>query len=98
MVCEDVDVPHVAQVAVRAAPQSSGQNFAGSERFYVQKNIYPAIVAAVVKIVKSVMVDIYPAFVMESCEGGELFNWIMARGLYTQRVAAAIIQIIVEVV
>ncbi|XP_076929329.1 aldehyde dehydrogenase 22A1-like [Bidens hawaiensis] len=49
IVCEDVDVPHVAQVAVRAALQSSGQNCAGAERFYVHKDIYPAFVAAVVK-------------------------------------------------
>ncbi|KAJ0714933.1 putative aldehyde dehydrogenase (NAD(+)) [Helianthus annuus] len=54
IVCEDVDVPHVAQVAVRAALQSSGQNCAGAERFYVHKDVYSAFVAAVVKIVKSV--------------------------------------------
>lgn len=54
IVCEDVDVPHVAQVAVRAALQSSGQNCAGAERFYVHKDVYPTFVAAVVKIVKSV--------------------------------------------
>nr|GEU99937.1 aldehyde dehydrogenase 22A1 [Tanacetum cinerariifolium] len=54
IVCEDVDVPRVAQVAVRAALQSSGQNCAGAERFYVHKDIYTAFVAAVVKIVKSV--------------------------------------------
>lgn len=54
IVCEDVDVPHVAQVAVRAALQSSGQNCAGAERFYVHKDVYSSFVAAVVKIVKSV--------------------------------------------
>ncbi|GFZ11495.1 aldehyde dehydrogenase 22A1 [Actinidia rufa] len=54
IVCEDVDVPHVAQVAVRAALQSSGQNCAGAERFYVHWNIYSSFVAEVVKIVKSV--------------------------------------------
>nr|AIL24124.1 betaine aldehyde dehydrogenase 2 [Tamarix hispida] len=55
IVCEDADVPHVAQVAVRAALQSSGQNCAGAERFYVHRDIYNSFVAAVVKIVKSVM-------------------------------------------
>nr|GMD77462.1 aldehyde dehydrogenase 22A1 [Ipomoea batatas] len=54
IVCEDVDVPHVAQVAARGALQSSGQNCAGAERFYVHKDIYSSFVAEVVKIVKSV--------------------------------------------
>ncbi|CAH9104208.1 unnamed protein product [Cuscuta europaea] len=54
IVCEDVDVPHVAQVAARAALQSSGQNCAGAERFYVHKNIYSTFVAEVVKIIESV--------------------------------------------
>ncbi|PSR92505.1 Aldehyde dehydrogenase [Actinidia chinensis var. chinensis] len=54
VVCEDVDVPHVAQVAVRAALQSSGQNCAGAERFYVHRDIYSSFVAEVVKIVKSI--------------------------------------------
>lgn len=54
IVCEDVDVPHVAQIAVRAALQSSGQNCAGAERFYVHQDIYSKFVAEVVRIVKSV--------------------------------------------
>ncbi|KAK3418064.1 hypothetical protein EUGRSUZ_H04040 [Eucalyptus grandis] len=54
IVCEDVDVSHVAQVAVRAALQSSGQNCAGAERFYVHKDIYSSFVTQVSKIVKSV--------------------------------------------
>ncbi|XP_019181178.1 PREDICTED: aldehyde dehydrogenase 22A1 [Ipomoea nil] len=54
IVCEDVDVPHVAQLAARGALQSSGQNCAGAERFYVHKDIYSSFVAEVVKIVKSV--------------------------------------------
>ncbi|EEF43083.1 aldehyde dehydrogenase 22A1 [Ricinus communis] len=54
IVCEDVDVPHVAQIAVRAALQSSGQNCAGAERFYVHKDIYSSFVSEVAKIVKSV--------------------------------------------
>ncbi|KAF7145078.1 hypothetical protein RHSIM_Rhsim04G0235300 [Rhododendron simsii] len=54
VVCEDVDVPHVAQIAVRAALQSSGQNCAGAERFYVHRDVYSSFVAEVVKIVKSV--------------------------------------------
>ncbi|KAK9724939.1 hypothetical protein RND81_05G110500 [Saponaria officinalis] len=54
IVCEDVDVEHVAQVAARASLQSSGQNCAGAERFYVHRDIYNAFVAQVVKIVKSV--------------------------------------------
>ncbi|GLT81513.1 hypothetical protein SLA2020_528950 [Shorea laevis] len=54
IVCEDVDVAHVAQIAVRAALQSSGQNCAGAERFYVHKDIYSAFVGQVTKIVKSV--------------------------------------------
>ncbi|KAK9086290.1 hypothetical protein Syun_028684 [Stephania yunnanensis] len=54
IVCDDVDVPHVAQVAVRAALQSSGQNCAGAERFYVHRDIYSPFVAQVTKIVKSV--------------------------------------------
>ncbi|XP_077219190.1 aldehyde dehydrogenase 22A1-like [Tasmannia lanceolata] len=56
IVCEDVDVPHVAQIAVRAALQSSGQNCAAAERFYVHSGIYSTFVAQVVKIVKSVCV------------------------------------------
>ncbi|XWS53520.1 hypothetical protein CRYUN_Cryun10bG0008400 [Craigia yunnanensis] len=54
IVCEDVDIPHVAQVAVRAALQSSGQNCAGAERFYVHRDIYTSFVNQVAKIVKSV--------------------------------------------
>lgn len=54
IVCEDVDVPQVAQVAARGALQSSGQNCAGAERFYVHKDVYASFVAEVVKIVKSV--------------------------------------------
>ncbi|CAM8977895.1 unnamed protein product [Rhodiola kirilowii] len=54
IVCEDVDVSHVAQIAVRAALQSSGQNCAGAERFYVHQGIYSAFVGEVAKIVKSV--------------------------------------------
>ncbi|PKU74427.1 aldehyde dehydrogenase 22A1 isoform X2 [Dendrobium catenatum] len=54
IVCEDVDVPHVVQIAVRGALQSSGQNCAGAERFYVHRDIYPTIVAQIVKLVKSV--------------------------------------------
>ena len=46
----------VAQVAARAALQSSGQNCAGAERFYVHKDVYSSFVAEVVKIVKSVAV------------------------------------------
>ncbi|XP_030474618.1 aldehyde dehydrogenase 22A1 [Syzygium oleosum] len=56
IVCEDVNVSHVAQVAVRAALQSSGQNCAGAERFYVHKDIYPSFVTQVSKIVKAVAV------------------------------------------
>ncbi|CAN1195054.1 Aldehyde dehydrogenase 22A1 [Linum perenne] len=54
IVCDDVDVPHVAQVAVRAALQSSGQNCAGAERFYVQKDVYASFLSQVSKIIKSV--------------------------------------------
>ncbi|KAK9992110.1 hypothetical protein SO802_027095 [Lithocarpus litseifolius] len=54
IVCEDVDVDHVARIAVRAALQSSGQNCAGAERFYVHRNIYSSFVSKVAKIVKSV--------------------------------------------
>lgn len=54
VVCEDVDVPHVAQIAVRGALQSSGQNCAGAERFYVHKDIYSSFVSEVAKIIKSV--------------------------------------------
>ncbi|KMZ68070.1 putative Aldehyde dehydrogenase [Zostera marina] len=56
IVCEDVDVPQVAQVGIRAALQSSGQNCAGAERFYVHREIYSSFVAEVVKLVKSVSV------------------------------------------
>ncbi|KAF5738766.1 aldehyde dehydrogenase 22A1 [Tripterygium wilfordii] len=54
IVCEDVDVSHVAQIAVRAALQSSGQNCAGAERFYVHRDIHSSFVSQVSKIVKSV--------------------------------------------
>ncbi|KAL6188477.1 hypothetical protein ACLB2K_039869 [Fragaria x ananassa] len=54
IVCEDADVEHVAQIAVRAVLQSSGQNCAGAERFYVHKDIYSSFVSQVSKIVKSV--------------------------------------------
>ncbi|KAL8153672.1 hypothetical protein V2J09_011432 [Rumex salicifolius] len=54
IVCEDVDVAHVAQIAVRGVLQSSGQNCAGAERFYVHRDIYNSFVSQVVKIVKSV--------------------------------------------
>ncbi|CAL1397412.1 unnamed protein product [Linum trigynum] len=54
IVCEDVDVPHVAQVAVRTALQSSGQNCAGAERFYVHRDVYASFVSEVSQIVKSV--------------------------------------------
>ncbi|CAD6222381.1 unnamed protein product [Miscanthus lutarioriparius] len=56
IVCEDVDLPSVVQVAVRAALQSSGQNCAGAERFYVHNDIYSAFVSQVVMIVKSICV------------------------------------------
>ncbi|KAG1359165.1 Aldehyde dehydrogenase 22A1 [Cocos nucifera] len=56
IVCEDVDVPHVVQVAIRGALQSSGQNFAGAERFYVHKDIFSTFVAQLVKLVKSISV------------------------------------------
>lgn len=46
----------VVQVAVRAALQSSGQNCAGAERFYVHNDIYSAFVSQVVKIVNSICV------------------------------------------
>lgn len=46
----------VVQVAVRAALQSSGQNCAGAERFYVHKDIYSTFVSQVVKIIKSISV------------------------------------------
>ncbi|KAM0965868.1 hypothetical protein TB2_021383 [Malus domestica] len=54
IVCEDVDVEHVSQIAVRAVLQSSGQNCAGAERFYVHEKIYSSFVSQVSKIVKSV--------------------------------------------
>ncbi|KAG5023794.1 hypothetical protein AAZX31_07G222200 [Glycine max] len=54
IVCEDVDLDHVAQIAVRAVLQSSGQNCAGAERFYVHREIYSSFVSKVTKIVKSV--------------------------------------------
>jgi len=44
----------VAQIAVRAVLQSSGQNCAGAERFYVHREIYSSFVSKVTKIVKSV--------------------------------------------
>ncbi|KAL5163386.1 Aldehyde dehydrogenase 22A1 [Glycine soja] len=54
IVCEDADLDHVAQIAVRAVLQSSGQNCAGAERFYVHREIYSSFVSKVTKIVKSV--------------------------------------------
>lgn len=41
-------------MAVRGTLQSSGQNCAGAERFYVHKDIYTAFITQVTKIVKSV--------------------------------------------
>ncbi|XP_027933486.1 aldehyde dehydrogenase 22A1-like [Vigna unguiculata] len=57
IVCEDVDVDHVAQIAVRAVLQASGQNCAGAERFYVHRNVYASFVSKVTKIIKSVTAD-----------------------------------------
>ncbi|XP_065866877.1 aldehyde dehydrogenase 22A1-like isoform X2 [Euphorbia lathyris] len=54
IVCEDVDVPQVAQIAVRAALQSSGQNCARAERFYVHKDVHSSFVSEITKIVKSI--------------------------------------------
>ncbi|KAL5541966.1 hypothetical protein UlMin_009676 [Ulmus minor] len=54
IVCEDADVDRVAQIAIRGVLQSSGQNCAGAERFYVHKDIYSSFVSQVAKIVKSV--------------------------------------------
>ncbi|XP_072975938.1 aldehyde dehydrogenase 22A1-like [Typha angustifolia] len=56
IVCEDVDLTNVVQVATRAALQSSGQNCAGAERFYVHKDIYPSFVDQIVKLIKSISV------------------------------------------
>ncbi|CAL9125312.1 unnamed protein product [Musa textilis] len=56
IVCEDVDLATVVQVAMRGALQSSGQNCAGAERFYVHKDIFTAFVAQIVKLVKSISV------------------------------------------
>ncbi|XP_072985457.1 aldehyde dehydrogenase 22A1-like [Typha latifolia] len=56
IVCEDVDLPNVVQIAIRAALQSSGQNCAGAERFYVHKDIHSTFVAQIVKLVKSISV------------------------------------------
>ncbi|KAE9601496.1 hypothetical protein Lal_00040568 [Lupinus albus] len=56
IVCEDVDVDHVAQIAARAVLQSSGQNCAGAERFYVHRDIYASFVSKITKIIKSVTV------------------------------------------
>ena len=41
-------------MAVRGTLQSSGQNCAVAERFYVHKDIYTAFITQVTKIVKSV--------------------------------------------
>ncbi|CAD5322292.1 unnamed protein product [Arabidopsis thaliana] len=68
IICEDADVSHVAQVAVRGTLQSSGQNCAGAERFYVHKDIYTAFIGQVTKIVKSVS-----AAVPNSCLPCDLF-------------------------
>ncbi|KAK4257914.1 hypothetical protein QN277_007441 [Acacia crassicarpa] len=54
IVCEDIDVDHVAQIAVRAVLQSSGQNCAGAERFYVHRDVYASFVSKVTKIIKSI--------------------------------------------
>ncbi|XP_026457430.1 aldehyde dehydrogenase 22A1-like isoform X2 [Papaver somniferum] len=51
IVCEDV-----AQIAARGVLQSSGQNCAGAERFYVHRDVYSSFVAQVVKIIKSICV------------------------------------------
>ncbi|THU69023.1 hypothetical protein C4D60_Mb08t09970 [Musa balbisiana] len=56
IVCEDIDLPTVVQVAMRGALQSSGQNCAGAERFYVHERIYPDFVDQIVTLVKSVSV------------------------------------------
>ncbi|XP_064976619.1 aldehyde dehydrogenase 22A1-like isoform X3 [Musa acuminata AAA Group] len=56
IVCEDIDLPTVVQVAMRGALQSSGQNCAGAERFYVHERIYPDFVDQIVTLVKSISV------------------------------------------
>ncbi|KAI3911758.1 hypothetical protein MKX01_029519 [Papaver californicum] len=55
IVCEDVDVPHVAQIAARGVLQSSGQNCAGAERFYVHRGCLFFICSSKLKIYGSTM-------------------------------------------
>jgi acyl-CoA reductase-like NAD-dependent aldehyde dehydrogenase len=53
ILCSDCCL-QVAPIAVRGALQSSGQNCAGAERFYVQEPVYEKFVKEVSSIVKSV--------------------------------------------
>lgn len=75
----------VVQVAVRAALQSSGQNCAGAERFYVHKDIYPEFVVQIVKVIKSISVvsmqySLILLFVLVTCFGGCLI-WLLLLSL-----------------
>ncbi|CAM6124684.1 unnamed protein product [Calypogeia fissa] len=56
IVCEDADLSQVIPLALRATLQSSGQNCAGAERFYVHASVHDKFVKAVAKIVRSIRV------------------------------------------
>ncbi|XP_022930425.1 aldehyde dehydrogenase 22A1-like [Cucurbita moschata] len=56
IVCEDVDLDHVVNVALRASITSSGHNCNGAERFYVHKNIYSSFVDKISERVKAITV------------------------------------------
>ena len=85
----------VVQVAVRVALQSSGQNCAGSERFYVHNDVYSAFVSQVVKIVKSMCckytklyfaanshVTTFIALSSESCSASQDYNLVLSFQYY----------------
>jgi acyl-CoA reductase-like NAD-dependent aldehyde dehydrogenase len=52
IVCDDVNVKDIIQVACRGVWQNMGQNCAGPERFFVYEKVYEEFIAGVLKVVQ----------------------------------------------